>query len=104
MSTNLTRHLSEERGAKLREAVSRLNMQVSDAEADAKAANELLREMSAVMEHGPENARIPAAMEMAFLRESRDRSNGKIDKLSREREEAKLRLELYNALRRSCRE
>ena len=103
MSLELLRkhHLSEDRGARLRENVSRLNLQVSQAEDDVQREIALCQEMLEVMTSGPDGVRVVAAMEMPSMRESRDRALGKLDKLRRERDEVRLRLDHYNMLRRS---
>lgn len=95
----LREHLSEERGHRLRDAVSRLNLQLSQAEDDHRDLSELCHEVGEVMAGGPERARVTAALELVHLRELRDRAAGKVDKLRREREEAKIRLDCYVALR-----
>lgn len=101
MSTFKDFYLSDERGRALHATRDRVNTQLAAARGDLDQLEAVVAEMLVLLRSGGDSARILVALELPVVREMRDRARGKVEKLVREADEARERLENFNLLRRS---
>ena len=97
----ISRYLSDDRVARKRDEISRLDGQRAQALAEADSLLEVLRELGELMRSTDSEMRTCAALERLQIREEYQRAAGKAEKLGRECDAAKERLAIWNKLRRT---
>lgn len=97
--TATDKYYGPERVDGLRRKLSLLQSQQSTAEEDAKELSEVCQELLSILRSGTPRA-IPAALEYKAVCEERDRAFGKAEKIRREAEELKARLQSATVLGR----